>query len=92
MDLGYVLPPAFAFVFNVVLLCLVLTKNWKSFLHRVFSIFLINMAIWAMFIFLMRVSPDIQHASNWQIALSTVGHGTGLFFSTLPSSSQILDQ
>lgn len=80
MDLGYVLPPAFAFVFNVVLLCLVLTKNWKSFLHRVFSIFLINMAIWAMFIFLMRVSPDIQHASTWQIALSTVGHGTGLFF------------
>ena len=80
MDLVYVLPPAFAFVFNLILLWLVLRKHWRSFLHRIFSIFLLNIAVWSMFIFLIRASPDIQHASTWHIALTTVGHGTGLFF------------
>jgi len=80
VNLWYVLPPAFAFVLNLSLILLVLQRHWRSLLHRIFAVFLLNMAVWALFIFLMRASPDVQQASIWQLAVTSVAHGTGLFF------------
>ncbi|MFC1948475.1 ATP-binding protein [Chloroflexota bacterium] len=80
MNLWYILPPLLAAVLNLALFFLVLQRRWKSLLHRIFAIFLLNMAIHGLFIFLMRVSPDVQHASTWHIALTPLLHGTGIFF------------
>ncbi|MFC1920210.1 ATP-binding protein [Chloroflexota bacterium] len=76
----YIFPPVIAFIFNMGLFFLALRKNWKSFLHRIFGLFLLNMALWALFILCYRLSPDIERAYIWQTVVSIVGYGTGIFF------------
>ena len=80
MNLEYILPPLLAAVLNLTLFFLVLQRQWKSLLHRIFALFLFNMAVHGLFIFFMRMSPDVQHASTWHIALTILIHGTGIFF------------
>ena len=80
MNLEYILPPLLAAVLNLTLFFLVLQRQWKSLLHRIFALFLFNMAVHGLFIFFMRMSSDVQHASTWHIALTILIHGTGIFF------------
>jgi len=46
-----------------------------------FALFLLGMAMWGIFAFAMRSSPDIEHAIKWQ---------TAIMFSTMLSSIAFL--
>lgn len=67
MNLLYLLPPLFAFVINVILLVLVLRKDRRSSVHRIFSLLLFSAALWGLAIFAMRASPDTEHALLWEM-------------------------
>lgn len=66
MNLGYLLPPLIAGISNLVLVFLVLQRDRRSFLHRIFSFFLLSMALWGFVIFGMRSSPNLESALEWE--------------------------
>jgi PAS domain S-box-containing protein len=74
------LVPLVAFLFNIVLIFLVLRRDWTSFLHRIFSVFLFVLALWALGIFGMRSSPDLAHAFAWEKAVIIVGPSASVLF------------
>ena len=80
MDPFYIILPAVAVVINFSLLFLVLRKNWRSFLHRIFGLFLLNMLLWALFILCYRLSPDVERAYVWELAVFPLVYGAGIFF------------
>ena len=49
-------------------------------IHRLFSLFLLSLAIWGGFIFAMRASPDITHALYWEKWLPPVSIFMSTFF------------
>jgi signal transduction histidine kinase len=62
----YFLLPLVLFLFSAFLTSLVLRSNWKSWEHRVFSLFLFAMALWGLTAFGMRTSPDLERAFAWE--------------------------
>ena len=61
----YLLIPALAFLFNLALVPVVLEGRYRSYLHRIFSGFLLTMALWGGTIFLMRSSANQEEAFFW---------------------------
>jgi signal transduction histidine kinase len=80
VNLAYILPPIFAFSFAIILFVIVIRRMWHSFLHRIFNLFILMIALWALFIFLMRISPNIKQALMWQLAVTIIGPGNGILF------------
>jgi len=76
----YVYTPLIALFINFALVFLVLRRNHKSFLHRVFSLFLLSMALWGLTIFGMRSSPDLETALKWDKAMMAIGPWMSVFF------------
>jgi len=74
------LVPLVAFLFNIVLIFVVLRRDWTSFLHRIFSLFLFVLALWALGIFGMRASPDLAHAFVWEKVVIVVGPSASVLF------------
>ena len=72
--------PLVAFLCNIALIFLVLRKGWARFLHRIFSLFLLVLALWALGIFGMRLSPDLAHALVWEKAVIIVGPSASVLF------------
>ncbi|MDY7019069.1 MAG: ATP-binding protein [Chloroflexota bacterium] len=66
MNLSYLLPPFLASVINVILLVMVLRRDYRSFVHRILSLLLFSAALWGISIFAMRISPDTEHALIWE--------------------------
>ena len=62
--------PITAFGLCLLLAGLVLARNYRSLGHRLFAVFLIGLALWGIFAFAMRSSPDAAHAWTWQLAIT----------------------
>ncbi|MBA7588239.1 hypothetical protein ES708_30291 [subsurface metagenome] len=58
--------PLIQTLFCLVLIAVVLRGHLRSSAHRLFSFFLLGLAIWGIIIFGMRASPDIEHAYFWE--------------------------
>lgn len=76
----YNLVPLAAFFFNIVLIVLVLRRRWTSFLHRVFSLFLLVLALWAFGIFGMRSSASLADAFVWEKVVIVIGPSASVLF------------
>lgn len=76
----YLLPPLFAFAIGIFLALLVLRKDFRSQSHQVFALFLLSAALWGLFIYLMRASPDAQHALFWERFVPITGFGLFIFY------------
>jgi len=66
MNLPYLLPPLIASGLAAVLLLAVLIKGRRSAVSITFSLVLSATFLWGVFIFLMRASPDVEHALVWE--------------------------
>jgi len=77
---AYLLLPLIQAFFSLVLIAVVLKGHIWSSTHRLFSLFLLGLAIWGIMIFGMRASPDIEHAYLWEKWLVTVAPFTSVFF------------
>jgi len=63
---SYLLPPLVAGVLSGFLCFLVAWRARQTAAHRYFALFLLSLALWAFLIFVMRSSPDAQHALSWE--------------------------
>jgi PAS domain S-box-containing protein len=77
---AYLLLPLIQTLFSLVLIIVVLKGHFQSLTHRLFSLFLLGLAIWGVMIFGMRASPDIEHAYSWEKWLVTVAPFTSVLF------------
>lgn len=66
MEQLYRIAPVIGFGLNVVLAFLVLRQRRYSRMHQIFSFFLISMALWALAVFIMRISPTPEQALPWE--------------------------
>ncbi len=70
--LFYISSPLFVFIFCFILGLLVLLRNHRSSVHRLFSLFLFSMGLWGFIVFGMRTAPDMAHALLWEKALQSI--------------------
>ncbi|MDO8687142.1 MAG: histidine kinase N-terminal 7TM domain-containing protein, partial [Dehalococcoidales bacterium] len=61
--------PLVSFVLCLALLGMVLYRRFMSSSHRLFAMFLVGMALWSIFAFAARSSPDPEHALLWDKAI-----------------------
>ena len=73
MNLNYLLPPIFVVVIASPLLVIVLLKGRKYPSSRIFSLIVFLTVLWAIFLLLMRTSPDAQHALVWDRVVFAFG-------------------
>jgi PAS domain S-box-containing protein len=76
----YLIPPVVAAAIGLFLLILVLRKARKSPANRLFSFVLLSLALWSIFIFFMRASPDVEHALYWDRLVIPAGFAMFLFY------------
>jgi len=76
----YLLLPLIQALFCLVLIAVVLKGHLQSFIHRLFSLFLLSLFVWGVMIFGMRASPDIEHAYLWEKWLVAVAPFTSVLF------------
>ena len=76
----YLLLPLIQTLFCLVLVAVVLRGHFRSFVHRLFCLFLLGLAIWGVVIFGMRASPDIENAYLWERALIPLGPFISVLF------------
>lgn len=79
MTVYLVLPLVQAF-FCLVLVFIVLKGHYRNFAHRVFSLFLLSLAIWGFLIYGMRASPDIESSYLWERWLVPLGAFIAVIF------------
>ena len=77
---SYLIPPLVAFTISVLLAVVILYKDHRSATHRVFSLMLLSTALWGIFIFAMRTSPDTQYALFWDRLVVAAGIGLPVFY------------
>ncbi len=69
---SYLLPPIFAFTSSSIL-CLVVARQARgNAAHLFFALFLLAISAWSFLVFVMRASPDSQHAMFWENVLLPV--------------------
>ena len=66
---SYLIPPLVVASITGILAILVRKKGSRSLSQRLFIGFLVGLALWALFTFFMRSSPDIHQALPWEKAL-----------------------
>lgn len=76
----YLLLPLIQALFSLSLAVVVLKGHTRSFVHRLFFLFLLSQCIWAIMIFGMRASPDIEHAYLWERWLVILAPLTAVLF------------
>ena len=62
---SYLLLPLLLGFFGLGLIPIVIRGHTKSTVHRLFALYLFTIALWGIFIFAMRYSPDIDRAYHW---------------------------
>jgi len=81
IDLDYLLPPLVAAGLGIALLVIVLLRGrQQGVVFRIFSLLLVSVIGWALIIFAMRASPDVEHALRWDRAVVPVGFAVSLFY------------
>ena len=76
MNLNYLLPPVIASGIAAILLVAILLKGRRNSVSGVFSLIVFATFLWGIFIFLMRASPDAEHALSWDKAAIVTGFAT----------------
>jgi len=76
----YILLPAVLFTFCMGLLYLVIVSGLRHAARRPFSIFLVFMAFWGVFIFLMRITSSMTQAYFWEIFVFISIISASMFF------------
>ncbi|MBI4312826.1 MAG: GAF domain-containing protein [Chloroflexi bacterium] len=76
----YLALPLLAFALNGLLVYPVLRSSPRNPVNRVFSLFLISMSLWGLTVYLMRSSPDLEHALSWERTILPAFIGATLFF------------
>lgn len=61
----YLIPPLVAFILGISLALVVLNRDRKSTSNRLFSLVLLSLSLWGLFIFFMRLSPNTEYALFW---------------------------
>jgi len=61
----YLVPPLVAFVLGISLALVVLNRDRNSTSNRLFSLVLLGLSLWGLFIFFMRASPNSEYALLW---------------------------
>jgi len=79
MNLPYLLPPLMASGLAAVILLAVLIKGRRSAVSITFSLVLFATFLWGVFIFLMRASPNVEHALVWDKAAVAVAFAVPIF-------------
>lgn len=69
---SYLLPPLLATGLSGGLCVLVVRRAASNMAHRYFAVFLTAVGLWSFLVFLMRASPDVQHALRWEHLLVPV--------------------
>jgi diguanylate cyclase (GGDEF)-like protein/putative nucleotidyltransferase with HDIG domain len=77
MNVSYLALPLIVCIIALLLLAIVLAKGRRRPAGRVFSFILFMLALYGLFTFFMRNSPDVEHALIWDRVVSTFG--TGMF-------------
>ena len=72
-DLAYLLSPLIITGAVIVLILLVWKKSRWDFSSKLFLGMLLSLGLWALFTFMMRSSPDIDHALLWEKILIALG-------------------
>lgn len=76
----YLLLPLIQALFSMALMVIVLREHRRSFVHRLFSLFLLALTFWGIGILGMRASPDIEHAYYWERYVLPVSCFMSVFF------------
>jgi len=76
----YLIPPLVVAAISVFLTILVLRKARKSSANRLFSLVLLSLALWGIFIFFMRASPDVEPALYWDRIVIPAGFAMFMFY------------
>ncbi len=78
---SYLLPPLLAAALSMGLCIMVARHGWKQTIHQSFAVFLLAVAAWSFFIYMMRSSDDVTEALYWEevfipimLAASTAFH------------------
>jgi len=79
MNAWIVLPLIPCFL-NLLLILIVLRSNWRGPLHRILSLFLLALAVWAFAVYSLRISPTLEGALIWQRVGLAVGPIGALFY------------
>ena len=77
---AYLVLPLIQVIFSLVLIAIVLRSHYRSFNHRLFTLYIVCTAIWGILIFAMRTSPDIEHAYFWDRWLIPLGSLSSVIF------------
>ncbi len=62
---AYLAPPLAAFCLSLVLVAIVLVGSGRNRAHKLLALLILSTGLWALFIFLMRWSPDTSQALFW---------------------------
>ena len=62
------------------LITVVLRGHYRSSTHRLFSLFLLSLAVWGVIVFGLRASPDIESSYLWERWLVPLGAFTAVLF------------
>lgn len=76
----YLGTPSLGVLISVVLIILLLQRNPKREVNRIFSLVLTSLCLWNVFIFGMRASPDTQHALFWESLVVPAGAALPVFY------------
>jgi hypothetical protein len=79
-SLLYLVPPLAGTGISIILLVLVLTRDFKTAANRVFSLLLLSMGLWGLLLFLMRISPDVEQALFWNQIVFPTGYALFIFY------------
>ncbi|MEE9400335.1 MAG: histidine kinase N-terminal 7TM domain-containing protein, partial [Dehalococcoidales bacterium] len=77
---AYILIPVIEAVFGIALLVILLVSGLRHIARIPFALFLAFMSLWGFFIFMMRSSPDLQHAFFWEKFVLAAIISAPLFF------------
>ena len=81
MNISYLLPPlAIAGIGTVLLIVVLLKGRRQTTVYRIFSLLILSTILWALFIFAMRASPDVEQALRWDRAMIPIGFAMSLFY------------
>lgn len=76
----YLLTPLVSALISFVLAVFVIRKGPKLEAHRLLGLMLLCAATWALFIYLMRISPDTEHALFWESGVIPASLAISVFY------------
>jgi hypothetical protein len=80
VNLAYFLPPLISAGVAASLALIVMAKGWRNRASRSFLLIAFGTMLWGLFVFLMRTSPDVEHALPWNKAAIAIAYAIFIFY------------